>query len=306
MSLERLINILVTITLIEMMVLIGLWVTFAELVDTARNWRLVARAVAANYLFVPGVAILLLALFEAKPMVAAGFLILTVCPGAPYGPPFAGIARANVPEAIGLMVILTGSWTIASPVLLHLLLPWVASGEAPRIDVIGMVGALFITQLLPLLFGRLVKHWHPRLAEKLLGPFELVSKMLNLSAAGLILVTQSRMLTEIQPRGFVGMLILLAASLVIGWLTGGSGSDNRKTMALTTSLRNIGVGLVIATGNFAGTTAVSATLAYGIVEVLGSLLLALWWGRPRMMDGKSFGSPKEERSAMEKRRGASL
>ena len=37
-------------------------------------------------------------------------------------------------------------------------------------------------------------------------------------------------------------------------------------MALTTALRNVGVGLVIVTGNFAGTPAVSAALAYGIVE----------------------------------------
>jgi hypothetical protein len=50
-------------------------------------------------------------------------------------------------------------------------------------------------------------------------------------------------------------------------------------MALTTSLRNVGVGLVIATGNFAGTAAVTATLAFGILEIVGSLLLALWWAR---------------------------
>jgi BASS family bile acid:Na+ symporter len=50
-------------------------------------------------------------------------------------------------------------------------------------------------------------------------------------------------------------------------------------MALTTSLRNVGVGLVIAAGNFAGTAAVTAALAYGILEIVGSLLLALWWAR---------------------------
>ena len=102
---------------------------------------------------------------------------------------------------------------------------------------------------------------------------------MNLSVAGLILSTQYPMLAEIRMRGFVGMLILLAASLAIGWLAGGSGRDSRRTMALTTALRNVGVGLVIVTGNFAGTPAVSAALAYGIVEVFGSLLVALWWGR---------------------------
>src|SRR5262249_30704520 len=223
----------------------------------------------------------ILILFAANPMVAAGFLVLAVCPGAPYGPPFVGIARANVPEAVGLMVILAGSSAVVSPLLLKVLLPLVASGEAARIDPLGMMSALVITQLLPLLLGLLVRHRRPQLAERLLGPFELASKLLNLSAAGLILATQFQLLARIRTRGFVGMLILLVGSLVIGWLAGGPGTANRRTMALTTSLRNVGVGLIIVTGNFAGTPAVSAALSYGIVEVLLSLLVAFWWRRSR-------------------------
>jgi BASS family bile acid:Na+ symporter len=65
------------------------------------------------------------------------------------------------------------------------------------------------------------------------------------------------MLAAIRVRGFAGMLILLAGSLIIGWVAGGSKSDSRRTMA-TTSLRNVGLGLVIVIGNFAGTPAVSA------------------------------------------------
>jgi BASS family bile acid:Na+ symporter len=279
MSVDRLINILVTITLIEMMILVGLRVTFADLFRTAGNGRLVARAVAANYLVVPGVAVALLVLFDASPMVAAGFLVLAVCPGAPYGPPFAGIARASVPIAVGLMVILAGSSAIVSPLLLHLLLPWLSGGAAPRIDLVAMVGALLLTQLLPLLLGLVVRHRHPQLASRLLAPLDLISKVMNLSVAALILATQFDMLSDIRVRGFVGMLLLLVACLVIGWLAGAPGSDSRRTMALTTSLRNVGVGLVIVTGNFPGTPAVSAALAYGIVEVLGSLAVALWWGR---------------------------
>ena len=279
MSLDKLINLLVTITLIEMMVLIGLKVTFAELARTAGDWRLVARAAAANYLLVPALAIVLLVAFKADPMVAAGFLVLAVCPGAPFGPPFAGIARGNVPQAVSLMAILAGSSAIVSPLLLQASLPWVAGSEVLRIDVVGIVVALLITQLLPLLLGLLVRHRYPQLADRLANPLELVSKVLNLSVVVLILATQFQMLVSIEVRGFAGMLILLLGSLAIGWLAGGSGREDRRTMALTTALRNVGVGLVIVTGNFAGTPAVSAALAYGILEVLGSLLVALWWRR---------------------------
>jgi bile acid:Na+ symporter, BASS family len=286
MSLDRAINILVTITLIEMMVLVGLRVTFADLAATAKNWRLVARAAVANYVLVPAVTVALLMLFHAGAMVAAGFLVLAVCPGAPYGPPFAAIARANVPVAVGLMAILAGTSTIVSPALLHVLLPLVSGGEAPQIDLVGMLGALLATQLLPLLLGLAVRHRRPQVADRLLAPFELVSKVLNLAVAGLILGTQFRMLAEIPVAGFAGMLILLFASLAIGWLAGGPGRDDRRTMALTTSLRNVGLGLVIVTGNFAGTPAVSAALAYGIVEVLGSLVAALWWARRKAAVGR--------------------
>jgi 4-alpha-glucanotransferase len=49
--------------------------------------------------------------------------------------------------------------------------------------------------------------------------------------------------------------------------------------ALTTAVRNNGVGMVIATGTFAGTDAVTAAAVYGMVGVLGALVFAVWWGR---------------------------
>ena len=74
------IKILVSITLMEMMVAIGLGVSLAELAAAARNWRLTTKAL-ANYLCVPAVTVGLLLLFHpADATVLAGFLILAVCP----------------------------------------------------------------------------------------------------------------------------------------------------------------------------------------------------------------------------------
>ena len=65
------------------------------MVGVARNGRLLALAALANYVCVPAAAVGLLLLFRAQPMIAAGFLITAVCPGAPYGPPFTAIAKGN-------------------------------------------------------------------------------------------------------------------------------------------------------------------------------------------------------------------
>src|SRR5262249_7265937 len=168
---------------------------------------------------------------------------------------------------------------VVAPLLLLILLPLVSAEESLRVDGAGMLGTLLVTQLVPLCVGVVVRQWRPKLAERLRHPAGLVSKALNLLTVGLILVVQFRLLAEIRPVGFVGMLALLVASWAAGWLLGGPGGDGRKAMTLTTSLRNAGVGLVIATGAFAGTAAVTATLAYGLFAVVGSLFLALWWGR---------------------------
>ena len=96
---------------------------------------------------------------------------------------------------------------------------------------------------------------------------------------GVVLFVYSPLMAAIRLRGYAGMLALLLASWTAGWLLGSPGADNRRALALTTSLRNVGVGLVIATGNFGGTAAVTAVLAYGIFEIVGSVLLALAWGR---------------------------
>ena len=279
MTIERLINILVTITLIEMMVAVGLSVAFADLISVAKNARLLVQATIANYVLVPAVTVGLLLLFLSHPMVSAGFLILAVCPGAPFGPPCTTIAKGNVAASVGLMVFLAASSALVAPFLLQMLLPMMAGNEPLHVDSVKLVGTLLATQLVPLCAGLAVRHWRPTLATALQKPAHRASAILNLTVVVFILATQFGMLAAIPLRAYGGMLGLLIASLTAGWLLGGPGDANRKAMTLTTSLRNVGVGLVIATGSFPGTPAVTATLAYGLIEIFGSLLLALWWGR---------------------------
>jgi bile acid:Na+ symporter, BASS family len=279
MSLDKFINLLVPITLIVMMMAIGLSVPFSETLSASRKRGLLLRAAVANYLCVPAATIALLMLFNANPMVSAGFLILAVCPGAPYGPPATAIAKGDVTIAVGLMIILSASSAVIAPLLLHALLPLLAGNSSAEIS-LGRMGATLVgTQLLPLCVGLSVRNWYPAVAARIKAPANLLSMLLNVAAITLILVAQYRTLLAIRLRGVVAMLTLLTASLAFGWLLAWIGGDDRKAMTLTTSLRNVGVGLVIANGAFARTPALDAVLAYGLIGVLGSLLVALGWSR---------------------------
>lgn len=279
MTVERLINLLVTLTLIEMMIAIGMGVHLADVVSVLKQCRVTVRAALANYLVVPAVTVALLLSFDAQPAVAAGFLILAACPGAPYGPPFTSLAKGDVATSVGLMVILASSSAFFAPFLLGVLLPIVSGDSRVQVDAAALFSTLLLTQLLPLAVGIGLNAWRPSLAAKLTSPANRLSALLNLAAISLILVTQFRLFLGIRAAAFGGMFLLLIASLAGGWLLGGATREGRKAMALATSLRNVGVSMVIAAGSFAGTPALTAVLAYAVVELPGSLVVALWWGR---------------------------
>jgi len=278
-QLHLLINLLAAVTLFEMMVSIGMGVTLADLIGVARNGRLIGMAALANYLCVPAAAVGLLFLFHADALIAAGFLIAAVCPGAPYGPPFTGIAKGNVARAVGLMAILAGSSALLAPLLLHFLLPLTSGDEDVQINVVKMVSTLLIAQFLPLCVGLGIRQWRPALADRLKKPANLLSLALNLLTFGVILGVQWEMLMGIPIRAYFGMLALVLVAVGAGWLLGGPGSENRTAMTMATAVRNVGVSLVIATGSFPGTKAVTAATAFAIFQTIVMALVALGWAR---------------------------
>jgi bile acid:Na+ symporter, BASS family len=280
MTVDRLINILAAITLIEMMLTIGLGVTLSDVLRVGRSWGLVVRAVLANYILVPAAAVGLWLLFHTNPMVAAGFLVAAVCPGAPYGPPLTAMAKGNVPVSVGLMVILAASSAIFAPLLLQFLLPWMAGDTPLKINAVKMVGTLLGAQLLPLCVGLLVRRQHPALAARLRRPAGMLSAMLNLLLLTVIVFVQFRALAEIRLISYAGMLSLLIATMLAGVLVGGGRtSENRKGMVIMTSVRNVGVSLVIVTGSFPGTAAITSATVYALFQTIVMVLVALAWGR---------------------------
>lgn len=268
MKAEQLIRILVTITLVEMTATIGVGVRLEEVSRIGRDLRLLLRAAIANYACVPLVTLGLLLWFDPPPLISAGFLIVAVCPGAAYGPPFTAMAKGNIAAAVGLMVILAGSSTICTPLLLRALLPLTAKNQFQRVDIFRMVTMLLFTQLLPLFAGLALRQSYPALASTLKRPGDRLSAVLNLCSLGLIIIARFEILAATPFRAFIGMSTLVIASIAAGWLLGQPGIENRKAMTFSTSVRNVAVALEIATTNFPGTAAVTAVLVYGLFQTI--------------------------------------
>jgi BASS family bile acid:Na+ symporter len=106
-----------------------------------------------------------------------------------------------------------------------------------------------------------------------------VDKLINL---GVTLTLIEMMVTiGLGVTGLAGMLLLVVAFTAAGWLLGGPGADNRRAVALSTGVRSVGVSMVIATGSFPNTQAVTAALVFAILQTVVLTLAAAAWGRFR-------------------------
>jgi BASS family bile acid:Na+ symporter len=270
-----LVNVLTLAGLIAMMLSMGFQVTLEDVTASIKQPRLVLMGLMANFVLVPAATFGLLYWFRSDPLVSTGFLILAVCPAAPVAPPIAAVAKGDVSYATGQMVILAGLSAVLAPALLSVILPRLLPASELRIDYLAIVRTLVISQLLPLGVGLGIHRWAPKLTSRIATPVSLLANLLLLCVVALLLVREYELLATIRPRGWLGMSLLLAASLAIGWLCGGPGLARRKSLAVTTAARNVAVALVIVSANFAQTPAVTAVVAYAIVSIFATLGFAL-------------------------------
>jgi BASS family bile acid:Na+ symporter len=275
MNPAQLVNLLTVAGLVAMMLSMGFKVTLGEVTASVTRFRLVAAGLVANFVLVPAATVGLLYVLSPDPMVSAGFLILAVCPAAPVGPPFAAVAKGDVPYATGQMVVLAGLSAVLAPALLSVFLPRLLPASDLRIDYLAIVRTLLASQMLPLAVGLGIHHRAPQLTRRIANPIGLLANLLLLGVVALVLVREFESLGTIRLRGWCGMFLLLAASLAIGWLFGGPGRARRKALAVTTGVRNAAVALVIVSTNFAGTAAVTAVVAYALVSIFATLGCAL-------------------------------
>jgi BASS family bile acid:Na+ symporter len=150
------INHLLLISVMSLLLSVGLRTTFGAVLAVAKQYQLVLRGVAANFLVVPFVFFLALQRAPFGPDVVIGLLTLAAVPVAPLAPPFVGMARGNLPYAVGLMLIVALLCVPLTPLILTLSLPTSAAGL--QIDPLKIIQTLLTAQLIPLGLGMTINH----------------------------------------------------------------------------------------------------------------------------------------------------
>ena len=277
------INFLLLISIMCLLLGVGLSTPFGKVLAVATQYQLVLRGLVANFVIVPCVLTFALQGVPLGPDIVIGLLVLAAVPVAAMAPPFVGMGQGDVAYAVGLMLIVAFLCVPLTPLILALSLP--SSEAGLEIDTLKIFQTLLTAQLIPLSVGMTIQHVRPRWAEKLLQFVPKLGRIGVVLTLTLITATQAQQIVGLGVLPHLAALLSVLVCLLIGdVMMRGEAAEIRRSLAISTAIRNVALALLIVGTNYPGTPAVT------IVFVFGLLSLAVGFTYGKLMIGSDVQS----------------
>lgn len=245
--LSRTADLAVLVFAVTSMLSVGLAHSARQVLGPLRDLWALVRALLANFVLVPLLAIGIIRFWPLDRPLEAGLILVAMTAGAPFVIKLTEVARAEVPLSATLLVLLLPATVVYAPVAVPRVLP-----EA-KVSAGSLAVPLFLTMLLPLAGGLLINTRWPGTARRWAPVARHTSTVtLVVIVLATTLANVPTIITLFSEGAIVPALLLVAGAYVIGYLLGGRDRDARHVLALGTSQRNIAAATVMATQGFAG------------------------------------------------------
>lgn len=243
---------------------------------TLMKSSLMGRSLFANFILLPILGMILAWLFRLPPDISVGFLMVALAPGGMLGLHFARVAKGNLAYAVGLIFLLSLLSIVITPTLIYLIFPSIAATDGLAVSLLGRMLFFIIP---PFLAAQVIQHWLASIATKLQKLSSFLSIVLYIT---LTVLTSSLKLLDTQALGWNGLaaiVVFIGIAWFIGWQLGGPELANRKVLAISTSMRNVAICLLIATSSVVSHNAELMMIGFSVLLTPMNLVFAIAMSR---------------------------
>ena len=266
------INLLGYLFVVVYMFSVPLESTRGEIIGHFKDVNLMGRALLANFVIIPILGFIVARFFDLPPDFRIGFLLLALAPGGLLALQFARVSKGNRVFAVAVLFVFCLLAILITPAVVLLFFHREGAGKLPFAWLILM---LFLLIVVPALVGRALQRLIPQHAPKLglwLGRLSIVIFIIAAVMAGRYKTPAVKLMGT---NGIAAIVLLILGAWVVGWLMGGPEIRNRKVLAISSSMRNVGVCLPIASNYFAGTDVSIPILAFSGIMIPMNMVFAL-------------------------------
>jgi BASS family bile acid:Na+ symporter len=227
-------------------VAIGVRARPADALALVRRPALAVRSMAAMFVFVPAVVMILSVMLGLRGPVPAVLLALSVAPMPPLISNKELDAGGEPDYAIGLQMLATLFSIAVMPLMI--LLAGVVFGRSDNFYPTPMVMVLMITVLAPMLIGMALGHFLPESRATIATWAGRIGwTALGLGAVALLAARGSDIVERLGDGTLLICVVIVGAALAIGHLLGGPEPGNRRALAITCAARHPGVAITVVT-----------------------------------------------------------
>ena len=273
---------LVSATVFSLMLSIGINYRLSTLRAFLQDRTAVLQGLTAALLVFPGLAFLLLLLFDLPVEIATAIAILAACPGAPLITKRSQMVQADPDHVSSLQLVLAVSAAVVTPIVLSV---FHRAFDLATENVTALNVGLQIVQvtLLPVVIGMVFRVLAPSWAEKLNGSLTRVANGLFVLMA-LSIVVVLVISSELRASLLIGwgpafvILTLTVAAVVSGHLIGGPNMQRRAGVAIASLARNVGLALYIVELELrdGAMNLFPPILVYMLIGILVQVAYSLW------------------------------
>jgi BASS family bile acid:Na+ symporter len=252
------------------MLAVGLSFTFRQLAGPLRYPDRVFRALVANFILVPLLALGISRLLALDPSLAAGMVLVGMAAGAPFLLKLTQAANADVGLSASLLVLLMPLTVIYMPFVV----PLVVADASVR--ALGIAVPLILTLLLPMVIGHTMDSFLPRLAARLRPIAGTTSSIALVVLIASTLVLNAPLFRDLLGTGAIAATVLLTAGgFGVGYLISSPGFNRRVVMGLGAGQRNIAAALVVASQDFDDPRTLVMVVLFSVVDLMVLFPIAL-------------------------------
>ncbi|WP_373047151.1 bile acid:sodium symporter family protein [Vulgatibacter sp.] len=255
---------------VSTMLAAGLGHTLHHLFTPMRDARAVIRALLANFVLVPLLALATIRALPLSPSYASGVMLLATAAGAPILLKLTRAAHGNVPLSASLLMLLLPITVFYMPFVVPLVVP------GARVSPIAVALPLLVTMLLPMAAGLLLRARKRALAERLQPWAGRASTVALVTVILATVAASARGLGRLIGEGAIlAPLVVILGAFAIGYLLGREYRGGDVVLGFGTAQRNIAAAMVVATQGLGDPDAVLMLVVASLLQF--ALLFPLAW-----------------------------
>lgn len=261
------ITVLLPLALAIIMIGLGLELTLNDFKRVSKHPKAVLIALFCQLVILVGVAFILCKVLSLPPLLAVGLMLLAASPGGSTANLFSYLFKGDIALNISLTAINSVVAAITLPLIMNFsILHFMQENQQITLPLSKIV-QVFAIIIVPVGIGMLIRHYAPKLTEKLNKPLRIFAIVFLIAIIALAIFAERQNIATYLTQVGLATAIFCACSLAIGYFVPrllGINSTQARACAFEIGIHNSTLAMTIALTVMANTTIAMPAAVYSI------------------------------------------